>query len=245
MDAASTTRIGVWTMTADPVVVEALVRSGADFIGVDCQHGFFAFEQAARAIQIANLCSMTAYVRISIDQLGWVPRLLDAGADGVIAAMVEGPEDAQRVVAATRYQPSGTRSYGGQRYGLRGEPRDPRDLRVDVFAMVETMSALRSVDEIAAAVGLSGLFVGPVDLGLALSPNYPVTTADGVWQAALEATRDACHRRGLRAGNFATDGGHAAHLAAEGFDDVVVSSDIAVLRGAMREHLLQAAASAR
>ncbi len=227
-------------MTADPVVVEALARSGADFIGIDCQHGFFAFEKAARAIQIANLCSLTAYVRIAMDQLGWVPRLLDAGADGVIAAMVEGPEDARRAVAATRYQPAGTRSYGGQRYGLRSEPADPRDLRVDVFAMVETASAVRSVDEIAATAGLAGLFVGPVDLALALSLRYSEAPADGDWQASVEATRDACHRRGLRAGNFATDGDHAARLTAGGFDDVVVSSDIAVLRAAMAEQLARA-----
>ncbi len=230
-------RPGVWTMTGHPVIVEALARSGAAFLGIDFQHGFLGFDEVARAIQIATLCNVPTYVRLSREHVAWIPRVLDAGADGIIAAMVTGVDDVHRIVAATRYQPLGTRSYGGWRYGLRLEPPDPRQIPVQVYVMVETPEAVESVDAIAATPHLSGIYLGPVDLALALSSAYPAQWGDVGWERAARKTLNACHRFGLSAGTFAVHGLEAGRLFHEGFTDVVISSDVALLRLALEEHL--------
>ena len=227
---------GAWTMTANPVIVEALCKPKPDFLGVDLQHGYFGFPECLQAIQIANLMDVTVFVRLSILDLALIPRVLDHGADGVIDAMIETARDALQAVSAATYQPLGTRSYGGSRYGLLPEPADPRDRMPAVFAMIETRSAFEQIEDIAKTPRLEGLFVGPVDLGLATGAVFPPHSS-AEWQANVISVAQAAQAAGLRSGTFAVDGADAAHWAEAGFDAVVVSSEIAVLDGAMRSEL--------
>ena len=224
---------------ADRVGVEAICRSGVDFIGIDTQHGFVGFDRAAEAIQVANLCGVHCLVRVPVEQLGWVPRYLDAGANGVIIPMVASPESAREAMALSRYQPAGRRSYGGGKrngvgegVGQSLEPEVP-----EVFAMVETQAALDCLQELAEVPGLAGLFVGPVDLGLAMARPYPLPGDDGPWWAAVASVVDVCRKADIRSGMFATDGEDARRWLTTGFSDVVLSSDISMLRRAMSADL--------
>ena len=146
---------------ADRVGTEALCRSGPDFVGIDCQHGFFAFEQAATSIQVANLCQVPCFVRVTADQLDWVPRYLDAGADGIVVAMVSSPEEVRRAVRLSRYQPAGRRSYGGGKRNGVGEVPGAGPEAPEVLPMIETAEALASLEEIAEVPGVTGLVGGP------------------------------------------------------------------------------------
>ena len=151
---------------ADRVGVEAMCGSEIDFIGIDAQHGFFDFDRAALGVQVANLCGVHCLVRVPVDQLGWVPRYLDAGADGVIVAMVASPDEAREAVTLSRYQPQGRRSYGGgKRNGVGGRVgQGLEDEAPEVFAMVETLTAVDQLDELAAVPGLAGLYALPISV---------------------------------------------------------------------------------
>ena len=96
-----------------------------------------------------------------------IGRVLDAGADAVVIAMIESADQAAAAVAATRYQPAGVRSFGPLRASL-GHDTAALESRVSVFAMIETAAALSGLDEICAVEGLTGLYVGPADLALSL-----------------------------------------------------------------------------
>jgi 4-hydroxy-2-oxoheptanedioate aldolase len=229
-------RVGGWSMLAAPEAVEALAKADLDFVGLDLQHGAFAFREAVTAIELLDALGVPAYVRLSHLDLALVPRVLDVGAAGVILAMVEDAATVERVVAATRYQPHGDRSYGGQRYGLRPEPPDLGDVRPEVLPMVETRGALEAVEEIARVPGLAGLYVGPVDLSLALGEEVGSAT----WREAVERVRDAAHAAGIEAGMFTVDGADAAAWSAAGFDRIVLASDIALLRAALAREVSRA-----
>jgi 4-hydroxy-2-oxoheptanedioate aldolase len=249
-------RFGTWSMLPDPIAVEALGRSGADFVGLDAQHGAHGFESLARAIQLLDTLGVEALVRLSELELALIPRVLDLGASGVIVAMVEAPETAARAVELARYQPEGTRSYGGRRFGLSPEPDDLREARPAVWAMVETAAAVQRLDEIAATPGLTGLFVGPVDLALALgvtgpaalrlsaelAGNDPRTDEEAAWLDALAEVVRAAHDYGLEATTFCLGAADARHWAAAGFDRVVVSADVTLLRAAVEGELRAARA---
>jgi 4-hydroxy-2-oxoheptanedioate aldolase len=246
-------------MTGAPLAVEALGRSGVDFVGLDLQHGAFDYAEAAAGIQLLDALGVPAFVRVSHLDLPLLPRVLDMGASGVIVAMVEDAATVERAVKASRYQPWGDRSYGGQRYGMRPEPADLADVRPEIFAMVETRGALDAVEEIARVPGLAGLFVGPVDLALAVGEDaslsgeltsvyvapkqgasvaHPLEQAEGhPWRLALARIRDAARAAGIEAGMFAVGGADAAYWGAFGFDRVVVASDVALLRGALEREV--------
>lgn len=232
-------RIGGWSIVGDRVIAEAICKSGVDFIGIDAQHGFFAFDHGAIAIQTANLCQIPCFVRVPADQLSWVPRYLDAGANGIIVAMASSIEDAQRAVAQSLYQPDGTRSYGGGMRNGVGETLvdNSRSPLPEIFIMIETLAALENLDYIAATPGISGLYVGPVDLGLAMNRPYPLMNDDGPWRVALSRVVEICKSSNIRSGMFSVDGDDAREWISFGFDDVVLSSDISLFRRAMHENL--------
>jgi 2-keto-3-deoxy-L-rhamnonate aldolase RhmA len=81
-----------------------------------------------------------------------IGRVLDAGADAVIIAMVESAEQAAAAVAATRYAPAGVRSFGPLRAGLGLDPAT-LEARVSVFAMVETARGCRRLRRSAVCQG--------------------------------------------------------------------------------------------
>jgi 4-hydroxy-2-oxoheptanedioate aldolase len=232
-----TSRLGGWAILSSPVTVESLGRAGFDFVGLDVQHGTFDFESAARAVQLLDVMGVATYFRLSEGDLALAPRLLDYGATGVIAATVGNVDTARRAVALARYQPEGVRSYGSQRFGLRREPLSPMDVRPEVWVMIETVSGAANVAAIARTPGLSGLYIGPADLALAYGVKPGTGPTSGGWRQAIEDTVREAHAAGVEAGTFARDGAAARALADEGFDRIVISSDIAILRVALAREL--------
>ena len=251
-------RFGSWSTLPSSLAVEALARSGTDFVGLDAQHGALGFDDLVGAIQLLDVLGVESLVRLSELELALIPRVLDFGASGVIVAMVERPETARLAVERARYQPEGTRSYGGRRFGLSPEPDDLREAQPAVWAMVETRAALDRLDEIAAVPGLTGLFVGPVDLALALGVTGPAARRLSVELAGPPASdptdqRDERVARGARARRRASPTSTGSRPrrsrsaaptpatgSSAGFDRVVVSSDIALLRGAVERELREA-----
>lgn len=231
-------RVGAWSIMGHRVGVEAMCRLGFDFLGVDSQHGFFSFDGASVLIQVANLCAIPCLVRVPAGHLDWIPRYLDAGADGIVVAMVETAEEARRAVQLARYQPAGQRSYGGGKRNGVGDPAGagPVGSPPEVFAMVETAAAARDIEGICSIEGLNGVWIGPTDLALALGGQYPLVD-DQSWLATLDEVVATCEAHGKRSGMFAADGDDARHWLQRGFKDVVLSSDIALLRRALHEHL--------
>jgi len=227
-------------MLSDPLVVEAVAAAGFDFVGIDLQHGVHTAESAVHALQVLNFAGVLTYVRATADQTDELARMLDFGAAGFILAMVDTPEEVAVSVARTRYQPLGKRSYAGQRFGLRSEPPDPRDLAPEVHVMIETRAALSAIEEIAAVPGLSGLFAGPVDLGLALNLPFPAKRDEFGYREALASITSAAEHHGLVAGSFATNGGDVAYWLQLGFNMVVVTSDVPIMREGLAQHLTAA-----
>jgi 4-hydroxy-2-oxoheptanedioate aldolase len=111
--------------------------------------------------------------------------------------------------------------------------------------MVETPGAISELKEIVATPGLDGAWVGPVDLGLGLDRPYPLPPNDPVWRDALDQVVSACVDAGVRPGMFAVGGEDAREWLATGFKDVVLASDIALLRRAFSEHLARSRAPGR
>ncbi len=107
-----------------------------------------------------------------------IGRALDAGAAGVIVPMVNSAAEARAAVAACRYPPDGIRSWGPARLHARRIPStapERANARVHCLVMVETLDAVRNLDEIAAVAGVTAVFVGPsdlaVDMGLHAAPR--------------------------------------------------------------------------
>jgi 2-keto-3-deoxy-L-rhamnonate aldolase RhmA len=219
-----------------PEIAEAIVRAGYDFVGLDYQHGAHDYRTALQIIQLLDVVGVASYVRINPLELSAIARLADFGATGFVLAMCDGPAMVEAAVAAVRYQPDGTRSYAGQRYGLRAEPADLRLLTPELYPMIETRQAVDRIDEILAIPGVSGVHVGRADLSLSFGDEFRDGTSARV-NLAVERVLDATRARGLHAAIHVRDGAEADAFARMGFDQLVLSSDIALLRMALAREL--------
>ena len=178
-------------------------------------------------------------MRVEANNATPIGRALDAGATGVIVPLVDSGEDAAYAVRAAKYPPSGIRSYGPTRAGLRiGPVPAESDAATVVLAMIETASGLENVEEICATPGLDGIYVGPSDLCLAIGGKFPgdPDVADE-FEAAIKHIAEVAAAAGVAAGIHNRDGATAKARLAEGYTYATVSSDIDHLHGVAAEHL--------
>ena len=158
---------GGWVIGPTIIGPEEFAHTEYDYVGFDVQHGYL--DDADVALLLCRLEHVPIATAVRLPSTDPVPigRVLDAGADAVIIAMVESADKAAAAVAATRYAPAGVRSFGPLRASLGHDPA-ALEARVSVFAMIETAQGLSALDEICAVPGLTGVYVGPADLAISL-----------------------------------------------------------------------------
>lgn len=230
------TTIGLWLSMPEPLVAEAAARARPDWIGLDLQHGAWDLGTAFRGIQLLDALGMTALVRVSEQELELIPRLLDHGASGVVIAMASSTALVEEAVRRARYQPEGVRSYGGQRYGLRQVSGIATQIRPQVYPMIEDRRGVADIAAIAAVKGIAGLHIGPVDLGLGLGLDRGDPRYADVLQSIIAAGRSAA----VPVTMHAVRAEDAGRWVKTGFDGLVLTADIELLRGAFEGNVARA-----
>jgi 4-hydroxy-2-oxoheptanedioate aldolase len=236
-----------WVGINEPAVAEALAREAFDAVVLDMQHGALDFTGASRAILSVALAGKPTIVRIPVGEFSLASRLLDAGAAGILAPMINSGDDARRLIAFTKYPPLGERSWG-PRAALPLSGLDApaylsaANAMTQTIAMVETRAAVDAIDDILAVEGVDGIFIGPSDLSIALNRG---AAAEPRGPALFEAAGRILARtkaQGKYTAMFCFDGLDARAMAALGFRICSVSSDQILLRGAARAELAAARA---
>jgi len=166
------TAIGTSYDVHDGTVAELLCDRGLDFLDIDMQHVAVSIDMLHRMLMALRPVGLPVLVRPLWNDPPLIGQILDAGADGVIVPMVNTAEQARRAVAATRYPPDGTRSWGPFRAaGLHGGEAAYARIAAEghaVFTQVETAEAVGNLDEILSVAGLSGIVIGPADMAISL-----------------------------------------------------------------------------
>ncbi len=244
-----------------PPSTERIARVGYDYVVLDAQHGLLstrgildgllAIDAAGAgrgAVRVGGPGAgsgagdgegTVGLVRVEANNATPIGRALDAGATGVIVPLVDTGDDAAYAVRAAKYPPSGIRSFGPTRAGLRVGPVPAEsDAATVVLAMIETASGLENVEAICATPGLDGIYVGPSDLCLAIGGKFPgdPDVADE-FEAAIKHIAEVAAAAGVAAGIHNHDGASAKARLAQGYTYATVSSDLDHLQGVAAEHL--------
>ncbi|WP_051750215.1 HpcH/HpaI aldolase family protein [Phycicoccus jejuensis] len=227
---------GIWTTTADVDLLLRLAGSGVDWVALDAQHGALdraALHAAGRALTSAHHPFL---VRVPAVDPAWIGAALDAGAHGVVVPSVTGAGDAERAALASRYPPLGGRSWGpwSPMWGVDAPDTATANELVRCWAMVETVGALDEVEQIAATPGVDGLFVGPLDLALALGTTVDALLDDTTPDGPLARVVAAADRQGILVGAFAGSPAVAHRLRAHGIGFLAVTTDAGVVATGVR-----------
>ncbi|AMO61007.1 2,4-dihydroxyhept-2-ene-1,7-dioic acid aldolase [Mycolicibacterium phlei] len=230
---------GGWVVGPGIIGPETFAAAGYDYVGFDIQHGYLDDADVALILRRLEHVPIATAVRVPSTDPAPIGRVLDAGADAVIVAMVESAEQAAAAVAATRYAPAGVRSYGPLRADLGADPA-AHEARVSVFVMIESAGGLHALDEICAVPGLTGLYVGPADLAISLGHRPAEAWSAPAVRDAITRIQAAAASAGLVAGIHAGTGKTGKAMGEQGFRMLTLGSESQALRRGATEILKEA-----
>jgi 2-keto-3-deoxy-L-rhamnonate aldolase RhmA len=218
--------VGTVVTMPSPAVAEVLSTVGYDWLFVDGEHGSLGIDAITAILQTAqHRCP--CLVRVPALEEVWVKRVLDAGADGLIAPLVSSAEAARRVVSWSKYPPAGQRSVGGGRAHGYGRTFDSylrtANERVAVVIQIEHVDGARRIDAILDVDGIDAVFIGPYDLSGSL--GIPGRISDPEVQQHISNVRDACLKKGKPLGIFTADAEAARAYTEQGFVLLAVGVD--------------------
>ena len=222
--------INAWLSIPSTITAELVSRQDFDSITIDLQHGLNDYADALGMMQ-AMVGNATQLARVPWLEPGIIMKLLDAGALGLICPMVNTREQAQAFVRYASYAPAGERSFGPTRAVLchGADYFEHANDKIIKLAMVETKQALENVEAIVSTPGLTGVYIGPSDLGLSLGYVPKLDQEEPAVLDAIKRILDASHTAGIKAGIHCLAGSYAKRMIELGFDLVTLASDLRVL----------------
>ena len=222
----------VWLSLGSVPICEIAAQARPGLIVIDMQHGLWERASLEAAVGIASPYA-PVMVRIADHSPQAISQALDAGAEGVLAPLVETAAQAAAIAAAARFPPTGQRSGGGVR-PLRNFAEYVREAEhaTIVGAMIETKAGLAQASAIAAAPDIDLIFIGTGDLALSLGEFPDPGPAHAKACASILA---ACEAVGRPCGVFTGSIEAAKRMREEGYRLVVTATDIDIVRSGVAE----------
>ena len=231
-------QIGLWVGMVNPSVAELLAGVGFDWLCLDAEHSPNDVRTVLAQLQAIAPYPVQAVVRPVHGASEIVKQYLDIGVQTILVPMIETPEQAARVVAATRYPTRGHRGVASattraSRWGRIERYFQRADEEVCVVVQVESVKGLTNLAEIAAVEGVDGVFFGPADL--AASMGYLGNPMEPQVQRSILEGIATVRQAGKAAGSLTADRRLARQYLSLGASFVAVGIDMMVLSQAAAE----------
>lgn len=229
-------QIGLWQALANPYTAEISATAGFDWLLFDGEHGPNDVPLLLAQLQAVAPYKVHAVARPPAGDARLIKQYLDIGFQTLLVPFIETAEQAQAVVAATRYPPTGIRGVGS---GLARAARwnavpgylQGANAQVCVLLQIETRLGLSNIEAIARVEGVDGIFIGPADLAAALGhigrPDHPEVVR------AIEAAIARLRTLGKPFGILAMTPELAARYRALGCAFMAVGTDVALFTKAL------------
>jgi staphyloferrin B biosynthesis citrate synthase len=233
--AAGQFTLGTFLKTPAPILVEVLATCGLDCLCLDAEHAPFDRASLDACISAARACDLPVLVRPPSAAPEHILNALDCGADGVLLPHIRSAAEAWEAARACAYGPGGRGYAGSSRAARYGQASMAEHLaasaaRTTVIAQIEDLEALDELDAIAAVPGIDALFVGRIDLTVALgaaSPDAPEVIA------AVDRIVAAGRAAGRTVGMFVPRNEDVAGLFLQGSEHAFMRTGAAAMRRAV------------
>src|SRR5438477_9372017 len=153
-----------------PGLAWVLAAAGAEFVLLDMEHSGVAMDTIKVQIAYAHGAGIVPMVRVPACAYHLIAPVLDAGALGIMAPMIETREQAETLVAACRYRPEGRRGLGfsvsHDRYtgGSVCAKMQAANEAILTIALIESSRGVENAEAILATPGLDLGWLGHYDL---------------------------------------------------------------------------------
>lgn len=179
-----------------PAFVRLAAHFRFDCIWLDLEHRLIGEREVQALFAYCHLYDIDCLLRPPTTEKTQLYRYLEDGATGLMIPHISTAEKAQMVADAVKFPPLGERGLDGAGldgdFWIHGEKDYVEHANRETFLVVqiETPEAVANIDAIAAVPGVTGLFVGPGDLGLRLQHSRSeLTLRDAYARVAAAAAR--------------------------------------------------------
>ena len=222
--------VGTWLTLPDPFAAHLMSKTGFEWLTVELEHTPITFETAAQSFAIIAAADCVPLVRVPLNTVENIKRVLDVGVWGIVVPMVNSRAEAEAAVRAARYRPIGERSIGGQLHAANfntdaatyyAKAND----EILVVVMAEHIDAVANIGSILSVPGIDVVFVGPNDLhaSMGLPPSFDSEAPQ--FNEALTKILAHAKARGIAAGIHVVDAAQAQRRLNEGWQFIAVASE--------------------
>ena len=183
--------IGTFVKTPSMMVAEVLASTDLDVVCFDAEHSPFDRRDIDSCLMAFRAEQKPALVRVASSSADQILNALDCGATGVVIPHVDSPEKALACATAARYGRVGRGYAGSTRSAGYGAASVAENITLNqsettVIAQIEDLAALDHIEEISAQEGIDCLFIGMMDLTVALGAQAATD------QVVIEAAEKIC-----------------------------------------------------
>ena len=228
--------LGYLVTTPSVQIVQALARTGVDWLMLDTEHAPVGIESVAAMVAATGGTPATPIVRVPAARPEFVKPVLDCGALGVVFPQIASREEAEAAVQTVRYAPTGQRGYGptyaALRWGLTNLDylRAANDAVLSVV-LIESPAGVDALDDILTVDGLDVVAVARGDLsqslGVAGQFDHP-----RLREVVARAEAKILAHGKVALGGIAFSPDDARAVIARGHRFVVLGSDAGLISGA-------------
>ena len=233
---------GTWLSLGDLYAARVLARLGFDWLTLDMEHQPIDWSQAAAIFGAIADAGCVPLARVPEGNHFLIKRVLDAGAWGIVAPMVDTVEQAKAIIAATKYPPVGNRSLGGGLHALNfgGTTADYFKRANDEILVVlqtESPTGVANAEAIYSLPGVDAIFVGPVDLRANMRKADGSEASDEEFEAMLSRVIATGKKTGTPTGMHVMNAEMALKRTAQGMQFLAVASELRMMTAKAEEFL--------
>jgi 4-hydroxy-2-oxoheptanedioate aldolase len=140
-------QIGLWLSLAQAYAAEICASAGFQWLLIDGEHAPNDVRSMLAQLQAVAAYPVQPVVRAVSGETALIKQLLDIGVQNLLVPMVDTPDQARALVAATRYPPQGVRGVGAataraSRWGARRDYLGAANDEICLLVQAESTTAL-------------------------------------------------------------------------------------------------------
>jgi 4-hydroxy-2-oxoheptanedioate aldolase len=225
---------GTWLSLGNLHAARVLARLGFDWLTVDLEHAPIDWSQAAALFAAIADSGCVPLARVPCGHHDHIKRVLDAGAWGIVAPMIETVEQARVVVAAAKYPPEGNRSVGGGMHALNfaataGQYYEHANQEILVVLQTESPQGVENASAIYRVPGVDAIFVGPNDLKAQMRSSDGAEPTMEQFESMLQRVIDVGRETHTPTGMHVFDPHSAVRRAQQGMQFIAIGSDLQMM----------------
>lgn len=164
---------GCWLNSTTPMMAEIAATCGYDWMLYDGEHGPNDTQSLFYQLQATAAYPSHAVCRVPENHDATIKLVLDMGFKTIMVPLVDDKAKAEAAVRAITYPPVGVRGVGalvGRATRWNSVPGYAQKVQdsLCLVAQVETVEAVKNLDEIASVPGIDVMFIGPADLATSM-----------------------------------------------------------------------------